>query len=718
VAAADPVKMVRDAGAWALRQTLLDGKGWPETLALAKSPSDTARDTAWQALNIRADAVMPMPNFNWTGLNALWDHAINKDPHPSVRAWAAKAAWQWWVWNPPVRKTVNAAWVNMLERPEANALVENNNRYASQMLFIVNGHKANGSKEHQYKELAQLFETLDTRLTEAAPAVKSRLARRLVAVAGTFFATAGGDGGPGQMGYITDYSGDLIGQAALIVLNDGVKREDVKTIKVGLEGASGVPNKELTEWLVNYSLKGPEELRQLAAGAVSDPRIVTLVAVLEQVEPQLAQVRRGALEPARRAQVSDPIIELWSKVNWSLPEKKEQLKGFFDRMIPRFQNYMTPEQIAAIPDAAKRAEAEREMAANWYIADRMGRVIADNPDLHLEMLLFQYFPEKFSNPLEAHFWLRNVGWMLTFKGAAEKMTPALTGKSSRNPEALFSTVAFQQAPKQDEHKVDPLLTVKDRALQLFLDMLKPDAPRQTRAIAVRMAGQTAFRTNPEVLRALTELLPTEKDEEHKKIINNILKSGNEKFMPELMTALREEKHATVAFAPTGEPALTKPQMDDILFFRDYVMPELSRQKRLDQQSCMGCHGVPGRVPSLTFKPADEFGYIGVKEMLFNYRLMQERVNLKDLERSKILRKPLNIQDGQEDGHQGGRRYGPNDEGYLLLKKWVEQQPEVQKSPGMGWRADLNLKPLAVYGAVALLPGLPLVPMRRRRARQE
>ena len=58
--------------------------------------------------------------------------------------------------------------------------------------------------------------------------------------------------------------------------------------------------------------------------------------------------------------------------------------------------------------------------------------------------------------------------------------------------------------------------------------------------------------------------------------------------------------------------------------------------------------------------------------------MQKRVLLTDLEKSKILRKPLNVQDGKEDGHQGGRRYSINDPGYLILKKWVEIQPEVQK----------------------------------------
>ena len=46
------------------------------------------------------------------------------------------------------------------------------------------------------------------------------------------------------------------------------------------------------------------------------------------------------------------------------------------------------------------------------------------------------------------------------------------------------------------------------------------------------------------------------------------------------------------------------------------------------------------------------------------------MNEQDVEASKLLRKPLNIQTGQEDGHQGGRRYNPMDRGYEVLKRWV------------------------------------------------
>ena len=47
----------------------------------------------------------------------------------------------------------------------------------------------------------------------------------------------------------------------------------------------------------------PEQLRQVAASAVSDPRSVSLAAVPELVQPQLVQIKRGAQEPARRGQL-------------------------------------------------------------------------------------------------------------------------------------------------------------------------------------------------------------------------------------------------------------------------------------------------------------------------------------------------------------------------------------------------------------------------------
>ncbi|HTE19612.1 MAG TPA: hypothetical protein VK689_14685, partial [Armatimonadota bacterium] len=327
---------------------------------------------------------------------------------------------------------------------------------------------------------------------------------------------------------------------------------------------------------------------------------------------------------------------------------------------------------------------QREMDAAWYLADRLGEVLASNPDLHREIVFRKYFPEQFSNPLERHFWVRSVPWLLEHKHAM--------------PEAQS---ASPQGRQPAANRVDTGLVVKDRALQLYLDALRPDALPQTRAAAVRISNTTAVRRNPEVILALSNLVKVEKDEQIRKIAQNVVKQGSESFVPELIAALRGETRPGSGLTADGK--VDPVMLQDMTYFRDYVIPELARVKRNDQASCLGCHGVLARVPSFTMKPVDEFGYISVPDLLFNYREMQARVNLNDLEKSKILRKPLNVQDGTEDGHQGGRRYLPMDEGYLILKKWVDNQPEVQRA---GMRAGApQASPEAVRTASGRAPAL-------------
>ncbi len=652
----DPVKMVRDAAVWGFRQTLLDDQGWDLVYEIASTGDDYARESLMQVLNMRADAVLSGSKVDWEKLGQLFDHAFTNDPHPAVRAWAVKAAWQWWVWNPPIRNAINTSWACMLEAAESNSLVEYSNRYSSHALFIANGHRANASRSHQYKELAGLIAMLNDRLESADPETRNRLVKRLVGIAGTFYSFSGGDGGPGQMGYATPGAGQLFGTALVSYLEASKEEKDFDRIRLGLEAATGIPHRELGDFVVNYSLKGPEPLRELASKAITDPRLVKLAAVPELVEPQIAQIMRGALEPPRRSQISDPILRLWAKVNWVIPTTEEQQRNFFNLIIPKFQNYQSREVIAAITDPAKKADAEKTFAANWYLAESIGEVLATNPDLQHDLLFRSYFPSKTFNPLEAHLWIRSVSWILSHKGVAEtKVKPG--GKVDT---------------------ADQNLTIKDRALQLYLDQLGPNADLATHALAVKMANQTALRRNPEVLNALGKVVEIEKDKELKRIAENVLKQGTEKFLPELMEALRKEKDPSVSLASDGEPQPTKAQLDDVVYFRDYVMPELVRQKREDSKSCLACHAVPGKVPSLTLQPADEFGYISTSNLLANYRLMQKRVDLSNLPKSKVLRKPLNVEDAQEDGHQGGRRYTPTDEGYLLLKRWVDNQPVVQK----------------------------------------
>ena len=114
---------------------------------------------------------------------------------------------------------------------------------------------------------------------------------------------------------------------------------------------------------------------------------------------------------------------------------------------------------------------------------------------------------------------------------------------------------------------------------------------------------------------------------------------------------------------------------------DYVAPEMSRPQRMDERSCVNCHAVEGRVPSMELAGPDGNGYWTVAKMLKNYLILQQRVNVADIETSKLLRKPLNVQTGKEDGHQGGRRYLPAERGYQIIRHWVLDQPRVMQSLG-------------------------------------
>ena len=106
--------------------------------------------------------------------------------------------------------------------------------------------------------------------------------------------------------------------------------------------------------------------------------------------------------------------------------------------------------------------------------------------------------------------------------------------------------------------------------------------------------------------------------------------------------------------------------------------KLQAGRRLYMQHCMHCHGVGGRTPMHLHRP-DEIGFLTMSSLLFNYRTLQERMDFNNIEKSKLLRKPLNVQTGEEDGHQGGRRYQPMDPGYQILRRWVLSQARLESA---------------------------------------
>jgi hypothetical protein len=652
----DPVKMVRDAAVWAMEQTLLDDVGFEAVFAAFEQGDDLTRESVVKALGMRADTVMTQARVDRGRLVRLLDKALNDDPHPGVRAWAAKAAWQWWVWNAPMRESIQQAWARKLLAPEANTLVENCFRYQSHALFIANGHKANASEEHQYIELAALFKTLEQRLDDPTlpGAVKDRLARRLVNIAATFYNTSGGDGGPGQMGYITKNSTEMIGKAVLRLWKQ-TPSSDLAELRLLLEGASGVTYSELQDKIIEYATHGPEELRTVAAAAVSDPSAVTLPATQEKVQPLVEQIYRGAQDFDRRQTLAQPVLKLLGRAKWTVPKTVEQQEILYGLLIPKYTREPGTEELARILEAAANAvKPMGQLDPDWYIADSLGSTLASNPDLHTDVLL-RMIPGATTNPMIGHFWLPSVVWIMSYGDEIPEVGALPTRSAS---------------PEVD--------SARSRAIDLYVQMLRPEAPTLSRQLALRLANLTALRQNPVVLQALRKMLETEKSDSAR----NVLRSMDQQvWMADLREAVMKEPLAVALKDSQGQPNLTQQFVASFRYFSDYVAPELNRPQRMDEMSCMKCHGVPGRVPSMELAPPDGNGYWSVARMLKNYLTLQQRVSPGDIEQSKLLRKPLNIQTGKEDGHQGGRRYLPAERGYQIIRRWVLDQPRVYQSLG-------------------------------------
>ena len=662
----DHSKLVREAAHWGFRQTLINDTGWEVIIELAKDDNDRTREAAIRALFMEVDSVMPESQMSLDKLAELLGNAMNHDPAPGVRGWATRASWQWWVWNPPIRTAINSAWVDLLKRSESNELVDNAIRYQSHALFVVNGHIANSSKEHQYKELQDLILALRDEMRDAEEndeVLYKRLSQRLVAVASTFYQTRGGDGGPGQLGYSTPFADSLFAEAVLAQLAySEALPEDHRygeMFKATLEGAANIPDEVLQAKLVDYSINGPERFRALASESISDPRLVSLIAVPEQLEPMYAQLWRGAYEPPRRPELSAPILKMYSKVRWIIPETEEQKNEILAFIIPKLGKFKTQSEIDGLQDSETKADAERETLAAWYIAENLGSAIGENPDMHFQNVA-EAFPVGDVNNAEARFWLEQVSWILEFKRDL--------------PEA-----------KVDPNKVPPVDSFEElrtRALQLFVSQLAENSDSRNRTRAADLANKTALRRNPEILVALATLVEFEKD---KKVVENakkVLSQSTDAFKKSLIAAIKAEPDHGLELDGGGNPVVPDDYYNNIVYFRDFVIPEMTKVLRGDERSCMICHGKPGRVPSLELFAPDQVGFLDTKQLLVNYRILQHRVDPKDLPMSKLLRKPLNVQSVKEDGHQGGRRYQPDDPGYLIIKRWSESQVDIQGKYGL------------------------------------
>ena len=604
----DPVKMVREAARWGLRQTLLDDKGWDKLFPASVSANDLAREQIAAALIMRADAVMPRSGVGFVRLGAALDRMMNTDPHPAARAWSARAAWNWWVWNPPVRQSINASVMRALEREEPNLLVENAMRYQLEALFIANGQRANPSQEHQYPELEKLFAAIGKRLDAGAP---QRLQDRLTAIAGTYYSQAGGDGGPGQMGYITPGASDMMGKAVLASWKRAEGSGDKLALRLAVESAANIVYEPLQKKLLDYASTGPDDLRTIASTSISDPRLITLNAAQEFVEPLMQQFYRGAQEPERRAELAQPLVRLFSRSRWNLAESDEQKRIFYKLIIPAF-----PEERGKLEENTRKLLQMDKESYDWYVARALSGILHSNPDLGTSFAAAMT-PEKFLTPMEEVYWLPSLKWLLEL-GAP--------------------------IPEVGRPAVLPDGPAQQRIAGLFVKALEGNVDSRIRAQALSMAGDVNIRRHPVTGPALAKAVPAY-------------------FEPD----------------PAEAAALTPEWRRNWEYFRDHLAPEMTRPNRDDQQACLSCHGVPGRVPSLELANADNRGYVKAADLFANYRKLVERVNEANVEQSKILRKPLNVQSGQEDGHQGGRRFNPNDRPYQILRRWALDVAVLKKA---------------------------------------
>ncbi len=224
--------------------------------------------------------------------------------------------------------------------------------------------------------------------------------------------------------------------------------------------------------------------------------------------------------------------------------------------------------------------------------------------------------------------------------------------------------------------IDPIVEAKDEVVRMFTSWFDASKPEEQRTLAINLANKTALRRNPEVRKALADYVDKEPVPQLQTRIQNILNSDDEVYGAQLVKLIDEQKE-TLKGTEIRKIGTSDDWIKDILRFRDYVFAEMTKINPNDNRACISCHGVPGRVPTLYLNPPDAAGYIPPEDLLSNYRKMQQRVDLNDVEKSKFLHKPLNIQTGEDDGHQGGVRYERGDAGYQVIREWVLRQSKLQ-----------------------------------------
>ena len=799
----DPVKACREAAFWSMRQLLLDGSGWDEIFDAYRSGTDRTRQSVMHALVTRAHLPGSGIDVNLSELASVLTAGM-VDRHPGVRAFAFKAAWHWWVWNPPMREPINQAWMDALLREEEEAHVDMALRYSTISLFVVNGQVNNitGGKylDQQYPELAELYADLQAWRKTAPEDGRRFLDRRLVAMAASHYMERANQQSPGQFAYSTPGATELYGEAVLSVYRDDAEG-DVPWKSIALEGARNITFEPLQTTILELLQTADPDIVAIAARALSNPGDLSLPGRVNALEPLLRVLRMYARNGS--TEDADALANFLARVKWDFEGVSEDDETEFYRLLletrpgERAAGVGTTGALLGKPAPSVSLDRDYET-----FPPLVAKILGQNPSLHRK----EAFRHVAGDP---RLWLDSTEWMLAFNEGQPTLEEAVEGateaedlevveltfgrtteqmisdgvasnntillweegkigahvsfalegpeagryellgafiygashgiaeiqfngrtvleqtdfyrpdlsstgpmslgtfdvKLGRNvltvrmlgtnpqaePEYKFGIDYLKLAPSResqpseipaDGDSIDPLVATKSKVVEMFASWFSAETSEDIRERASRLAIKPSLRRNPTVRQAIVAHVENETVPSIRARLRNLLSSDDESYGSNLRKLI-SETDASERDLQVRKLEPTDDFVEDILHFRDYVFPEMTVASERDGRACITCHGVPGRVPTLYLNPPDGAGYIAAEELLQNYRKLQARVDLDSPERSLILRKPLNIQTGQEEGHQGGVRYEPEDPGFNVLRAWAFKQAGLQRGGDSG-----------------------------------
>src|SRR5204862_7796872 len=122
------------------------------------------------------------------------------------------------------------------------------------------------------------------------------------------------------------------------------------------------PWEPLQKKVMAYSTNGPENLRTLAATSLSDPRVISLPATQEFLEPLAAQIQRGSQDPVRRTELVGGLVKLFSRARWDIPKTEEQQRIFYGLLVPSF-----PAERGALEENTRVLRQMHPEPPDWHL---------------------------------------------------------------------------------------------------------------------------------------------------------------------------------------------------------------------------------------------------------------------------------------------------------------------------------------------------------------